>query len=285
MGEQRLLGAHMPANGGLASALSGGADIGCNAVQLFTANPKQWSATTVPEEEVERYLSTLDASPIHFTCAHDSYLINLAAPEARVLHASLRAFRYELERAEQLRIPWVVTHMGAHLGTGEEEGLARLSQSIRRLLEETAGMSAGIALETTAGQGTGLGYTFEQLRRVLDLVGEDQRLGVCLDTCHVYVAGYDLSTRDGYEDMWQKFDDIIGMEWLKIIHCNDAKKPSGSKVDRHEHIGKGAIGLEPFRWLVNDPRLRHIPLILETPEAETMHKVNLETLRGLLETG
>lgn len=275
----------MPANGGLASALVSGMDIGCTAVQLFTANPKQWSATRVAEEEAERYLATLDSSPIAFTCAHDSYLINLAAPEPRVLHASLRAFRYELERAEQLRIPWVVTHMGAHLGTGEEEGLARLSQSLRRLLEETAGMSSGIALETTAGQGTGLGYTFEQLRRVLDLVGEDQRLGVCLDTCHVYVAGYDLSTRDGYEDMWQKFDDIIGMEWLKIIHCNDAKKPSGSKVDRHEHIGKGAIGLEPFRWLVNDPRLRHIPLILETPAAETMHKVNLETLRGLLETG
>jgi len=273
----------MPANGGLATALTSGAEIGCTAVQLFTASPKQWHSAPLSEEDIQAFRDAQSATGVAFTCAHDSYLINLAAPDAKVLNASLRAFRHELERAHQLGIPWVVTHMGAHLNTGEEAGLARLVESIRILLEQTQDLRTGIALETTAGQGTGLGYTFEQLQWVLNGVGEHPRLAVCLDTCHVFVAGYDFTTPKGYEALWSRFETCIGLDKLRIIHCNDAKKTSGSRVDRHEHIGQGAIGLEPFRWLVNDARLRDVPLIIETPEAETMHSKNLEVLRSLIQ--
>ncbi len=281
----RLMGAHMPTNGGLASALTSGQTIGCTAVQLFTANPKQWHAPPLKDEEIRSFHDAIEATGIGFICAHDSYLVNLAAPDSKVHATSMRAFMHELERAHQLRIPWVVTHMGAHLNTGEEEGLGRLTESVKRLLADSEGMNAGIALETTAGQGTGLGYTFQQLQRVLDGVGDHPRLGVCLDTCHIFVAGYDLTSRESYERLWVQFDSTVGIRRLKIIHCNDAKKPVGSRVDRHEHLGQGQIGLEPFRWLVNDSRLRHLPLILETPEAETMHQRNLEVLRGLVEQG
>lgn len=283
MSEGRLIGAHMPTNGGLAGALTGGADIGCTAVQLFTANPKQWQHQPLGEAEVTSFLDTLESGEIGFTCAHDSYLVNLASPDPKIHSASLRAFRGELERADTLRIPWVVTHMGAHVNSGEEAGLEKLVASIRRLLDESEGMSAGTALETTAGQGTGLGYTFAQLGAVLAGVGDHPRLGVCLDTCHIFAAGYDLTSKEGYDEVWREFDAHVGIGKLQIIHCNDAKKPLGSRVDRHEHIGKGLIGIDAFRWLVNDIRLRHIPLILETPEAETMHRVNLEVLRGLIE--
>jgi len=280
----RLFGAHMPTNGGLASALTSGAEIGCTAIQLFTANPKQWQHAPLSDDDVESFLSAREATGIAFACAHDSYLINLAAPDQKIHSSSLRAFRREIERAHRLGIPWVVTHMGAHVESGEEAGLERLTRSVRQLLDETDGMSAGIALETTAGQGTGLGYTFEQLGRVLNGVGEHPRLGVCLDTCHVFAAGYDLTTEEGYLDLWQQFEMLVGLRRLRILHCNDAKKPLGSRVDRHEHIGQGRIGLEPFRWMVNDPKLSGLPFIVETPDAETMHKVNLETLRGLATT-
>lgn len=274
----------MPTNGGLASALTSGAEIGCTAIQLFTANPKQWQHAPLSDDDVESFLSAREATGIAFACAHDSYLINLAAPDQKIHSSSLRAFRREIERAHRLGIPWVVTHMGAHVESGEEAGLERLTRSVRQLLDETDGMSAGIALETTAGQGTGLGYTFEQLGRVLDGVGDHPRLGVCLDTCHVFAAGYDLTTEEGYLDLWQQFEMLVGLRRLRILHCNDAKKPLGSRVDRHEHIGQGRIGLEPFRWMVNDPKLSGLPFIVETPDAETMHKVNLETLRGLATT-
>ncbi len=274
----------MPTNGGLASALTSGAEIGCTAIQLFTANPKQWQHAPLSDDDVESFLSAREATGIAFACAHDSYLINLAAPDQKIHSSSLRAFRREIERAHRLGIPWVVTHMGAHVESGEEAGLERLTRSVRQLLDETDGMSAGIALETTAGQGTGLGYTFEQLGRVLNGVGEHPRLGVCLDTCHVFAAGYDLTTEEGYLDLWQQFEMLVGLRRLRILHCNDAKKPLGSRVDRHEHIGQGRIGLEPFRWMVNDPKLSGLPFIVETPDAETMHKVNLETLRGLAMT-
>lgn len=281
----RMIGAHMPTAGGLSTAIAGGAAIGCTAVQLFTANPKQWRHPPLADEEIAAFRAAVDETGIPFTCAHDSYLINLAAPDDRILQTSISAFRRELERADALRIPWVVTHMGAHLNTGEEAGLLRLSESIAHLLVETDQLSAGIALETTAGQGTGLGYRFEQIGDVMRNVGPHPRLGVCLDTCHVFVAGYDLTTEDGYRDMWARFDDAIGLQQLKIIHCNDAKKPLGSRVDRHEHIGQGAIGLEPFRRLVRDPALAAVPMIVETPEADAMHVENVRRLWEMAQEG
>lgn len=281
MASERLIGAHMPVNGGLVSAITGGEAIGCTAVQLFTANPKQWHNPPIAAEDALAFREAVAASSVRFLCAHDSYLINLAGPDPKVMQASLRAFGRELERSEQLGIPWVVTHMGAHLDTGEETGIETLIGSLRRLLEESQGMRTGIALETTAGQGTGLGYTFEQLARVIDGVGERERVGVCLDTCHIHAAGYDIVSEEGYEQTVRHFDALIGLDRLKIIHCNDAKKPRGSRVDRHDHLGQGEIGIEAFARIVRDPRLRDIPLIVETPEAETMHRENVAVLWGL----
>jgi deoxyribonuclease-4 len=277
----------MPTAGGLKNALLEGKKIGCTAVQLFTSSPRQWNHPPLKEAEVAEFLAAREATGIAFVAAHDSYLINLAAPDPYVLERSRHAFRGELDRAEQLDIPWVVTHMGAHLDQGEDEAVARIIESLKLVLAETdaLGYRVGIALETTAGQGTGLGWKFEQLGEILRGVGEHPRLGVCLDTCHVFVAGYDLRTEDIYNRTWDEFDRLVGIGHLKLIHANDAKKPCGSRVDRHDHIGDGEIGIEAFRMLATDPRLEHVPIIIETPDSETMHRVNLKRLRRLAEGG
>jgi deoxyribonuclease-4 len=280
---ERLLGAHMPTAGGLAKSLTRGKEIGCTAVQLFTGSPRQWGHPPLKPEEIAAFQAAREATGIAFACAHDSYLINLAAPAPDVLERSRKAFRSELDRAEALGLSWVVTHMGAHLDQGEEAAMARLIESLGLVLEETDRLhyQVGVALETTAGQGSGLGWRFEQLGQVLSGVGSHPRLGVCLDTCHVFVAGYDLRDEAAYEQTWAAFEAHIGRDKLKILHMNDAKKPLGSRVDRHEHIGEGQIGLEAFRRLMNDPRLTPLPMILETPDSETMHAVNLRRLKEL----
>lgn len=277
----RLLGAHMPTSGGMYKSLVSGKEIGCNAVQLFTGSPRQWAHPPLKEEEVEKFLKAKEDTGIRFTVAHDSYLINLAAPSEEVMEKSHKAFRGELDRANVLGIPWVVTHMGAHLNLGEDEAVQRLIDSLKKILDETDGYSSGVALETTAGQGTGLGWRFEQIGKVLEGVGHDSRIGVCLDTCHIFVAGYDIRAEEAYEETLQQFDSLIGLNRLKVIHANDAKKPLGSRVDRHEHIGQGEIGDAAFARLVTDARLSHVPIILETPESETMHEVNLNRLKKM----
>ena len=273
----------MPTAGGLHKSLTAGQQIGCTAVQLFTGSPRQWSHSPLEAEAISTFRKVLAESQIAFTVAHDSYLINLAAPAADVLERSRDAFRGELDRAELLGIPWVVTHMGAHLNAGEEAAVARLVESLKAILEETdrLGYTVGIALETTAGQGTGLGWRFEQIGEVLKGVGEHPRLGVCLDTCHIFVAGYDLRDETTYAQTWAAFDAEIGIKNLKVIHANDAKKPLGSRVDRHEHIGGGEIGAAAFARLMTDPALAHVPIILETPDSETMHALNLARLQRL----
>ncbi len=278
---KRLLGAHMPTAGGLANSLYAGKEIGCTAVQLFTSSPRQWQHTPLSDETIAGFKQAKSKTGIAFTCAHDSYLINLAAYDHTVLERSQRAFLGELQRAHELEIPWVVTHMGAYLDMTLEAGQQKLISSLKRLLEETSDLTAGIALETTAGQGTGLGYRFDQIAEVLEGVGPHPRLGVCLDTCHVFVAGYDIRTPEGFDQVIQEFDKTIGLHRLMVIHANDAKKSLGSRVDRHEHIGEGEIGVEAFSLLVNDPRLLSIPIILETPDADKMHAVNLAKLQRL----
>lgn len=284
---ERLLGAHMPTAGGLYKSLRAGKEIGCTAVQLFTGSPRQWRHAPLSAEDVSQFRSTLESTGIPFVVAHDSYLINLAAPSTDILERSQEAFRAELDRAERLSIPWVVTHMGAHMDQGEEAAMARLISSLQRVLEETDAehYRVGIALETTAGQGTGLGWRFEQIGYILSEVGVHPRLGVCLDTCHVFVAGYDLRTPETYGQTWELFDRQIGYDKLKVIHANDARKPLGSRVDRHDHIGMGEIGIEAFARLITDPRLKHIPVIVETPDSETMHAVNVSRLRHLATGG
>jgi len=275
----------MPTSGGLDKAIRSGHEIGCTAVQLFTASPRQWRSRPLAEAEIAAFAKAREETGIDTVISHDSYLINLAAPAQDILQRSRDTFLEEMHRAELLNIPWVVTHMGAYLDSSEEEGLARLGESIRLLLQQTAGMHVGIALETTAGQGTNLGYRFEHLAQIIDMANGSERLAVCLDTCHVFVAGYDIRSREALEATLAEFDRVIGLHRLKVIHVNDAKKPLGSRVDRHEHIGDGELGLETFRLILEEPRLAHIPFILETPDAEKMHAVNLQRLKSLLDGG
>lgn len=282
MAGTRLLGAHMPTTGGLYRAITSGHEIGCTAVQLFTASPRQWRARPLSDEDISAFARAREETGIDTVISHDSYLINLAAPAEDILQRSREAFLEEMQRAEALNIPWVVTHMGSYLDSSEEEGLAVLGESVRLLLQQTEGMRVGIALETTAGQGTNLGYRFEHLARIIDMAGGSERVGVCFDTCHVFVAGYDIRTPEALSATLDEFDRVIGLERLKVIHVNDAKKSLGSRVDRHEHIGEGELGLETFRILLHEPRLAHVPVILETPDPEKMHPVNLQRLKELL---
>jgi deoxyribonuclease-4 len=279
-----LLGAHMPTAGGHHNAITDGKAIGCQSVQIFTASPRQWRAPTITPELADKFKQIVADSGITKTVAHDSYLINLAAePGSEVLGKSRAAFRAEIERAEMLGVNFLVSHPGAHGGAGEDIGIARLIESLDIIHQETAGANVRVALETTAGQGTYLGGKFEQLARIINGVQNPERLAVCLDTCHVFAAGYDIRTPEAYAETMRLFDEIIGLSWLQVIHANDSQKAFGSHADRHAHIGEGEIGLEAFRLLVNDPRLAGLPIIVETPESEIMHEVNVKRLRDLIE--
>jgi deoxyribonuclease-4 len=278
-----LLGAHMPTAGGHHNAITDGKAIGCQSVQIFTASPRQWRSAAISPEMVEKFKLIVAESGITKTVAHDSYLINLAAePGSDVLAKSRVAFRAEIERAEALAVDFLVSHPGAHGGAGEDVGIARLIESLDVIHQETAGAKVRVALETTAGQGTYLGGRFEQIARILQGVQDPARLAVCLDTCHVFAAGYDIRTPEAYAETMRLFDEIIGLQWLQVIHANDSQKAFGSHADRHTHIGEGEIGLEAFRCLVNDPRLAGLPIIVETPESETMHEVNVRRLQDLI---
>jgi len=277
-----LLGAHMPTAGGVYKAIESGHAIGCDTVQVFTASPRQWRSPALSDDAVRSYKSACRECGISVTIAHDSYLINLAAPPGDILDKSRIAFRVELERAEALGIDYVVSHPGAHLGEGEGTAIERIIKSIDALHSETAGYRVKVAIETTAGQGTTLGYRFEQIARMIAGVRDPDRLVVCIDTCHLLAAGYDIRDAQSYAETMGQFDQIIGKDKLAVVHANDSQKPLGSKVDRHAHIGEGEIGLEGFRLLVNDPRVAGLPIIVETPDADTMHEVNVKRLRDLL---
>ncbi|HEY3332993.1 MAG TPA: deoxyribonuclease IV [Capsulimonadaceae bacterium] len=276
-----LLGAHMPTAGGLHNAIVGGKAIGCEVVQVFTASPRQWRASAPKPDAIEAYCASCTGHGIETTIAHDSYLINLAAPEGDVRTKSRIAFREEMERAEALGIKYLVTHMGAHLGEGEDVGLARLVESINILHDELPGYKVRVALETTAGQGTTLGSRLEHFPVIFQGVREQERLVICMDTCHMFAAGYDLRTPEAYAATMDEFANKVTFDKLHVIHCNDSQKGLGSRVDRHAHIGEGELGDEAFRLLLHDPRMAGKPLIIETPESETMHEVNLKRLRAL----
>ena len=278
-----LLGAHMPTAGGHHNAITDGVKIGCHTVQIFTTSPRQWRSPSISPELAEKFKQIVREAGITKTVAHDSYLINLAAePGSDVLAKSRAAFRGEIERAEALGVDFLVSHPGAHGGAGEDIGIARLIESLDIIHQETTGAKVRVAIETTAGQGTYLGGKFEQIARILNGVKEPERLAVCLDTCHVFAAGYDIRTPETYRATMREFDEVIGLARLQVIHANDSQKAFGSHADRHAHIGEGEIGLEAFRLLVNDPRLAGLPIIVETPDSETMHEVNVKRLRELI---
>ncbi|HEX4589411.1 MAG TPA: deoxyribonuclease IV [Gemmataceae bacterium] len=281
-----LFGAHMSIAGGYHLALLTSRDHGCETVQIFTKAPSQWAGKPILPEEALLFRRTLRETRLKLPIAHDSYLINLASPDEALYRKSIEAFVDELRRAEMLGIKYLVTHPGAHLGAGEEEGIIRVVAALDEALCRCAGFKIQVLLETTAGQGTTLGHRFEHLRDIICNVAEPNRVGVCLDTCHVLAAGYALSPEREYHATFREFGRLIGFGKLKAFHVNDSLKPRGSRVDRHAHIGQGCLGLEPFRLLVNDPRFRSRPMVLETAkesgESDDMDAVNLSVLRGLL---
>jgi deoxyribonuclease-4 len=281
-----LFGAHMSIAGGCHEALRIAAEHHCDTVQLFTKNSNQWIGKPLTEDDVTIFKAKLKQAKLKFPTAHDSYLINLASPDDVLYRKSIEAFVDEVERAERLGLSYLVTHPGAHVGSGDDAGLKRVAEAIDETHRRCAGYKVKILLEATAGQGSTLGHRFEHLATIITQVDDVKRLGVCVDTCHVFAAGYELAPRAKYEATLQEFDHLVGLKWLKLFHLNDSKKPLGSRVDRHEHLGKGHLGLEPFRLIVNDPRFRKHPMILETPKEEDdnndMDTVNLGVLRDLL---
>lgn len=276
-------GAHMSISGGLHQAFGHGERAGCDVVQIFSKNQQQWRARPLAEHEVAAFREAQERTGIPAELVHDSYLINLASPDDALWRKSIDAFRDELERCAALGIPGLVTHPGAHVGSGEDAGLARVAAALSELFADGAGQGVTVLLETTAGQGTTLGYRFEHLARIIAACAHPERLGVCLDTCHVFAAGYDISDAAGYARTMEELDAALGLGRVRALHLNDSVKGLGSRVDRHTHIGEGAIGLEGFRLLVNDARFAGLPAVLETPkEADLADDVrNLATLRGL----
>jgi deoxyribonuclease-4 len=277
-----ILGAHVSIAGGVQNAPLNGRKIGCEAIQMFAKNQTQWLAKPFSEENLRGYKENLQTTGIGPVVIHDSYLINLCATNPELLRKSIEAFIDELQRAEALGVPYVVTHPGSHLGKGEEWGISRIAASLDEIHSRTPNFKVITLLETTAGQGTNLGYTFEQIAAMRDKVQESARVAVCVDTCHMFSAGYDLKSEQGYEDTWRRFADVIGLEHLKALHLNDSKKPHGSRVDRHEHIGEGSLGLDPFRRLLQDARFARLPGLLETPGEDDDFKRNLTLLRSLV---
>jgi deoxyribonuclease-4 len=279
------VGAHMPTAGGLFNALLKGKEVGCDVVQIFTKSPQQWNAKALTDEDVEKFLSAQQETGIRCLAAHDSYLINPASADPEMLQKSRNALTEELERGARLHLPFVVMHQGAIGAATEDEALGRLIDSVRYALEHSPEDGPTLLLENTAGQGKCLGYRFEQIARVLEGVDAGSRLGVCLDTCHVFAAGYDIRDVESYEATMAEFDRLIGLQHIRMIHANDSKKELGSRVDRHEAIGKGHIGPVAFQQLLTDPRLMEVPVLLETPKDDDMDAVNLAALRraaGLL---
>ena len=278
----KYVGAHVSAGGGVENAPLNANEIGARAFALFTKNQRQWKANPLTlatikafRENCEKY----DYKPFQIL-PHDSYLINLGHPDKELLEKSRAAFLDEMQRCEQLGLDRLNFHPGGHLNIiSEEECLSRIAESINIALNKTKGVTA--VIENTAGQGSNMGHTFEQIRFIIDKVTDKSRIGVCIDTCHAFVSGYDIKTKDGYDETFNKFDNIVGFKYLKGMHLNDTKKELGTKVDRHDSIGKGFLGQDTFSMLMNDSRFDNLPLILETPE-ETLWEAEIRNLYSLV---
>jgi deoxyribonuclease-4 len=272
--------------GGYYKSVEAAAKCAMDCVQLFTKNNNQWKAKEITDVEAKAFREALVNLKITHPIAHDSYLINLAAPDDELWRKSIDAFAVELRRAEQLGIPYVVTHPGSFTTSSEEVGLKRIITAIDEVHAQTEGVTSQCLLETTAGQGTNLGAKFEHLAEIIAGVKQPERLGVCVDTCHIFAAGYPLATPEEYHATFERLDKLVGLKLVRAFHLNDSKKGLGSRVDRHEHIGEGMLGLEPFRHLLNDPRFKTVPMYLETNkeerDGEEMDVVNLRTLRSLI---
>jgi deoxyribonuclease IV len=279
-----LLGAHMSIAGGVDNAVLQGKEVGCDTVQLFTKSSRQWVSKPLGKDEIARFHRAKKETGLNTVVAHDSYLYNFAAPDDVLRKKSVAGLIDEMERCEALGVMYLIAHPGAHVGTGEEAGIQTIAKSIDEMHRACPGYETKLAIEITAGQGSNLGYRFQQVRQIIDASKNSDQLRVCFDTEHAFAAGYDLRTKEGYERTFAEFDETIGLEIFVAFHLNDAKKDLGCRVDRHEHIGKGFIGLEAFRLLMNDKRFWGLPMCLETPKSDDCHedRENLATLRNLL---
>jgi deoxyribonuclease-4 len=279
-----LLGAHMSIAGGVGNALLEGKKVDCDAIQIFTKSSRQWASKPYTKEEIEFFDSNRKETGISRIIAHDSYLLNLGSPDSVLRARSVAAFIDELERCETLAVTNLVAHPGSHTGAGEAVGIKTIAKSLDEVHKACPGYNVKITLEITAGQGSNLGYRFQQIGDIMDATKESERLRVCFDTEHAFAAGYDIRTKDGYEQTFSEFDDAIGIKLLAAFHLNDSKKEFNSRVDRHEHIGKGFIGVEAFRLLMNDRRFWGLPMCLETPKGPDLKedRENLTLLRGLI---
>jgi len=279
-----LLGAHFSTSGGLHNALTEAHRHQCNALQVFTKNANTWKERKLSEVEIDLFKETWKNFPIDIIASHTSYLINLASPEKRKNAMSRRALVQEMIRSSQLGIQYVVLHPGSHMGRGEKEGVDRIASGINTVFDSLSEVNTRLLLETTAGQGSSVGHTFEQIASIMEQIENKSLVGVCLDTCHIFAAGYDIRDQKSYTKTIDCFNDVIGLSNLYLIHLNDSKKVFASKVDRHDHIGEGYIGLGAFALVMNDEALSHIPKILETPKGEAPQEwdpINLKKLRSL----
>ena len=278
-----LLGAHMSVAGGPSKAIDRALSIGCTAMQIFVKNNMQWFAAPFADSELREFTGHPRRGELRSVFGHSGYMINLAAVNTDFHAKSLRALSEELVRADQLGLPFLVLHPGAHMGAGEEAGLTQITASLDTVLSALPEVKTRVALETTAGQGSSLGHRFEQLAWIFEHSLNPDRLCVCVDTAHLFAAGYDISTEAGARETFEYFDRTIGLHRLVAIHCNDSKTALNSRVDRHDHIGKGKIGLAPFRFIMHDPRFAAVPKVLETPKGKEMTEdvENLAVLRNV----
>jgi len=287
------LGAHLSIGGGLPRAVDRAVASRCEALQIFTKSAGQWRARVLPPDEIVLFRRRVAETGVQPVVAHNSYLINIAATTPALHQQSLRALIEEYDRADALGLQGLIMHPGSYTTGSPDEGLRLIAAGLRTVLRARPDAGPLILLEHTAGQGTNLGHRFEHIKTILDLLDGSPRVGVCLDTCHLLTAGYDIASTDGYRQTFDEFDRLVGIDRIKVFHLNDSKKPCGSRVDRHEHIGKGCLGLEPFRRLLNDRRFARLPMLLETPKLETPERRrrrdvdpwdarNLRTLRRLI---
>lgn len=270
-----LFGAHVTVAGGLYKAFEWAEKFECESIQIFTKSQLQWKAKPIEPEDIEKWLAGWEAAGWPPCFVHDSYLINLCSPDEELRVKSVGGLIDEVERAALLSIPWVNTHPGSHKGAGEQIGLDNCVKSVKEVLRKTEGSGTGVLLETTAGQGNDLGAKFEHLAYILDKVGSPERMGVCVDTCHIFAGGYDLCTPAAYEKTWSEFDRIVGLTRLRAFHLNDSKFPCGAHRDRHAAIGKGEIGEAGFKLLCKDKRFAGLPAATELPDEDTPSSIKL----------
>ncbi len=278
-----LLGAHVSITGGVQNAPQRAREVTCDCMQIFSKNQMQWKSRPLGATDASQFRENMEKFDIRETVVHDSYLINLASPDKALLTKSREAFLDEALRADQLGVRYLIFHPGAHVGSGEQAGLKTVAESLNWVRKELDSSPVEFIIEITAGQGSVLGHSFEQLSKIIDALDDQKHAGICFDTCHAYAAGYDVKTRSGYERTFTHLDEVLGVDLVKAMHLNDSKGKLGSHLDRHDSIGSGFLGIECFKHLMNDDRWESVPMVLETPQAEKNYANELKTLRSLIE--